>query len=281
MLSPPDAALASQPERTAMKLVWITDPHLDFVGELALLTLARDIRAHRPSALLVSGDLSTANLLPKHLTWLRSAVTCPVYLVLGNHDFYGGTFAGVDGLVDTFCAQQAKFYHLGKGEVVQLTKDTALVGHRGWADGRAGSGMKSPVALNDFVLIGDLRGLSKAELFRELAARGDASAAYFRRVLPEAMGKFKQVFVLTHVPPFPQAAWHEGRLSEPDFLPHFCNSAAGEAIAEVARKFPRCRVTVLCGHTHGEGTARMARNLVIHTGGTEYGHPATNRVFTL
>lgn len=264
-----------------MKLVWITDPHLDFVGELGLLALAKNIRAQRPSALLVTGDLSTANLLPKHLVWLRSAVTCPVYLVLGNHDFYGGTFEGVDGLVDEFCAQHAKIHHLGKGEVVRLDKDTALVGHRGWADGRAGSEMKSPVVLNDFVLIGDLRGLTQAELFAELAARGDASATYFRRVLPEAMAKFQHVFVLTHVPPFPQSAWHEGRMSDPDFLPHFCNRAAGEAIAEVARQHPRCRVTVLCGHTHGEGTARIARNLVVHTGGTEYGHPAINRVFTL
>ena len=95
-----------------MKLVWITDPHLDFVGELGLLTLAKDIRARRPSALLVSGDLSTANLLPKHLAWLRSAVTCPVNLVLGNHDFYGGTLAGVDGLVGAFCAQHAKFRYV-------------------------------------------------------------------------------------------------------------------------------------------------------------------------
>lgn len=264
-----------------MKLVWITDPHLDFVGELGLLALAKDIRAHRPSALLVTGDLSTANLLPKHLAWLRAAVTCPVYLVLGNHDFYGGTFEGVDGLVDEFCAQHPRIHHLGKGEVLRLAKDTALVGERGWADGRAGSGIKSPVVLNDFVLIGNLRGLTQAELFAELAARGDASAAYFRRVLPEAMAKFKHLFVLTHVPPFPQAAWQEGRLSEPDFLPHFCNRAAGEAIAEVAQRHPRCRVTVLCGHTHSEGTARMARNLVVHTGGTEYGHPAINRVFTL
>ncbi|MEQ2008471.1 MAG: hypothetical protein ABMA26_16955 [Limisphaerales bacterium] len=50
-----------------MKLVWISDPYLDFVGELGLLTLAKHIRAHRPSALLVTGNLSTANLLPKHL----------------------------------------------------------------------------------------------------------------------------------------------------------------------------------------------------------------------
>ena len=264
-----------------MKLVWITDPHLDFVGELALLALAKDIRAHRPSALLVTGDLSTANLLPKHLVWLRAAVTCPVYLVLGNHDFYGGTFEGVDGLVDGLCARHPKFHHLGKGEIVRLGKDTALVGHRGWADGRAGSGMKSPVVLNDFVLIGNLRGLSQSKLFGELAVLGDTSAAYFRYLLPEALARFPHVFVMTHVPPFPQAAWHEGRTSEPDYLPHFCNFAAGVAIAEMAKQHPRSRITVLCGHTHGEGTVRMAPNLVVHTGGADYGHPAINRAFQL
>ena len=264
-----------------MKLIWMTDPHLDFVGEAGLAALAKALRSQQPSAVLVSGDLSTASLLPKHLGWLADAVTCPVHLVLGNHDFYGGTFAGVDGLVDAFCAGQPRLRHLGKDEVVELTKTTALVGHRGWADGRAGSGVLSPVMLNDFVLIGDLRRLSRHALFAELAALGDASADYFHRVLPDAMTRFKHVFVLTHVPPFPQAAWHEGRHCERDYLPHFCNAVAGQVLAELAQRFPRCRLTVLCGHTHGEGTVRVARNLVVHTGGATYGEPGINRVFRL
>ena len=224
-------------------------------------------------------------LAPRHLRLQDLATPTDAVagrrLVLGNHDFYGGTFAGVDGLVDAFCAGQPRLRHLGKDEVVELTKTTALVGHRGWADGRAGSGVLSPVMLNDFVLIGDLRRLSRHALFAELAALGDASADYFHRVLPDAMTRFKHVFVLTHVPPFPQAAWHEGRHCERDYLPHFCNAVAGQVLAELAQRFPRCRLTVLCGHTHGEGTVRVARNLVVHTGGATYGEPGINRVFRL
>ena len=59
------------------------------------------------------------------------------------------------------------------------------------------------------------------------------------------------------------------------------NAVAGQVLAELAQRFPRCRLTVLCGHTHGEGTVRVARNLVVHTGGATYGEPGINRVFRL
>jgi hypothetical protein len=32
--------------------------------------------------------------------------------------------------------------------------------------------------------------------------------------LPAALGRFRHVVVLTHVPPFREACWHEGRISD-------------------------------------------------------------------
>ena len=42
---------------------------------------------------------------------------------------------------------------------------------------------------------------------------------------------------------------------------------------DTAEKNPDCQFTVLCGHSHGEGVAEMAPNLVVRTQGAEYGQP--------
>jgi 3',5'-cyclic-AMP phosphodiesterase len=44
---------------------------------------------------------------------------------------------------------------------------------------------------------------------------------------------------------------------------------------------PDRRMTVLCGHTHGHGTARILPNLAVITGGAEYGRPEIQRTITI
>ncbi|MCI0390151.1 MAG: hypothetical protein MOB07_15475 [Acidobacteria bacterium] len=39
------------------------------------------------------------------------------------------------------------------------------------------------------------------------------------------------------------------------------------------RAQPDCQMSVLCGHTHGAGEARILPNLNVITGGAEYGSP--------
>ena len=41
---------------------------------------------------------------------------------------------------------------------------------------------------------------------------------------------------------------------------------------------PDRRMTVLCGHTHGEGEASVPPNLTVLRGGAEYGEPKVQRV---
>jgi 3',5'-cyclic-AMP phosphodiesterase len=142
------------------------------------------------------------------------------------------------------------------------------------ADGRLGHGMNTPVLLNDFFQIEELVGLTAAERFARMASLGDEAAAHFHAVLPDACARFRRVLLLTHVPPFRDACWHQGRISDDDYLPLFAARAAGEAMVEVMRAHPQCELTVLCGHTHGEGRAEILPNLRVLTGGAEYGTPA-------
>ena len=47
----------------------------------------------------------------------------------------------------------------------------------------------------------------------------------------------------------------------------------GDVLRGVALENPSCQLTVLCGHTHGTGQARVLPNLITYTKGAEYGRP--------
>ena len=94
--------------------------------------------------------------------------------------------------------------------VVALTEEVGLIGHGGWGDGRYGSWETSTVKLNDYVLIEELSGLGKSERLERLHALGDEAAAWVRDNLTQALARFDNVIVLTHVPPFEESTWHEG-----------------------------------------------------------------------
>ena len=259
-----------------MRLLWATDLHLEFTDEFTLQRFLSLMASTPCDVIVLTGDISAGNALKQHLLRLASAVkSTPLYVVLGNHDFYHSSFAQVGAILDEVCgtAEAPNLKELGHGEIIPLGEHSALIGHRGWGDGRGGLGHRSDVGLNDFRLISDLRSESKRELFAKLAALGKASAEYFRDTLPKALAQYEHVWIATHVPPFESAAWHEGANSDPEYLPHFSNVSAGEAIREIAERYPEKRVSVLCGHTHSSGTAFPAPNIRVLTGGAVYGSP--------
>jgi hypothetical protein len=165
--------------------------------------------------------------------------------------------------------------------VVELTPETGLVGHDGWADGRLGNGMNTPVLLNDFFHIEEFVGLGPHDRFAQMAALGDQAAAHFRTVLPGACARFRRVLLLTHVPPFREACWHEGRISNDDYLPLFATRGLGEVLREIMQARTECDLTVLCGHTHGAGRVDILPNLHVWTGGAEYGRPELQPLFSV
>ena len=174
--------------------------------------------------------------------------------------------------------------YLTQSGAVELTASTALVGHDGWADGRLGDFDHSEVILNDFLLIAELRcwrdihTLDKPALRRVLEALGDEAARYLKSVLVLAAKKYPHVIVATHIPPFREAAWYEGRPSADEYLPFFSCKAVGDVLLEVARSYPNCQILVLCGHTHGGGELQVQENLRVLTGPAEYGKPQIQQV---
>jgi Icc protein len=260
-----------------MQLAWATDIHLEFLTPPALAAFCVTLAKSSAEAFLISGDISQARGLDKHLRILERTLERPIYFVLGNHDFYHGSIAQVRARAAEDTARSVFLNWLPSTGPVELGENTGLVGHDGWADGRLGDYANSPILLNDYRLIEDFLGLDAAERLELLNQLGDEAATYFEQHLPDALARWQQVIVLTHVPPFAEAAWHMGRMSDEDWLPHFACKAAGDVLRAAMLAHPDREMLVLCGHTHSPGEVAVLPNLQVVTGGTRYGEPRLQR----
>jgi 3',5'-cyclic AMP phosphodiesterase CpdA len=263
-----------------MRLAWATDIHLEFLTPPALTAFCITLARSTADAFLISGDISQARGLHKHLRILERTLERPVYFVLGNHDFYHGRIAEVRDQVREISGISSYLRWLPASGPIEVSPTTGLLGHDGWADGRLGDYAHSPVLLNDYRLIDDFIGLDPAGRLILLNRLGDEAAAYFRRELPAAMARWKQLIVITHVPPFAEAAWYMGRRSNDDWLPHFSCKVVGDALREAALSHPGCDLRVLCGHTHSAGEVALLPNLRVTTGGAQYGEPVIQAEWT-
>ncbi|MBF0239348.1 MAG: phosphoesterase [SAR324 cluster bacterium] len=189
----------------------------------------------------------------------------------GNHDYYKGSLMQVRAQVEDLVLDAPFLRYLSVSEVISLSPEIALIGHDGWADGRYGDYARSRVMLNDYVQIMELKGLDSTERLEMLNILGDQAAAFLQTQLDQALVSHKQILLLTHVPPFKEACWHEDQLSSPEYLPHFSCKAVGDVLLEAMRKYPERQLTVLCGHTHSRGICQKLPNLWVLTGDAVYG----------
>ncbi len=264
-----------------MRIGWLSDIHLDFLDPAAVLAFARELAVRQVDVWLLSGDIGTARTLAGHLRVLDAELAASICFVLGNHDYYGNSLAATTAVARGVVAGSKRLCWLTESGPCLLADSTAVVGDDGWGDARFGNALTTPVRLNDFVLIEDLASLPRADLVRALQRLGDTAANRLAPKLAQAAAACRRVIVVTHVPPFREAAWHEGRPSDPDWVPWFACRAVGEAILDCARHHPEVQFLVLCGHTHGEGVHAAAGNVVVHTAGAEYGSPTVQRIFRI
>jgi hypothetical protein len=251
-----------------MKLAWLTDPHLNFIGPSEIDALAQSLRG-RADAALITGDIGEADSFAGLLSRFAASAELPLWFVLGNHDAYRGSLSGMRAAARTVPGWLPLLKPIPIGE------GTVLVGHDGWYDARLGDPEGSPVQLNDFYLIKELAGLSRAALLTACRRLGDQAALEVDRQFTGAIATGARTIVFaTHVPPWAEACWHEGKISDAAWLPWFTCLAIGQVLDRTAAAHPEIAFLVLCGHTHGAGRARRAANLEVVTGGATYGAPA-------
>lgn len=265
--------------RMSELVLWATDVHLDHLpARKAAFEFGRALAGEQPEAvgLIVTGDIAEADSVERILRELVAGFGRPVYFVLGNHDYYRSSFSAVDRAVAATSRSTAGLHWL-RDEVVPLSQAVALIGVDGWYD--AGFGDRySDLQLSDFMLIEELFAAqddSRVELLRSCAERATSQAHALEQRLAELVEheQPRHVVVATHVPPFQQAAWHEGKPSDDRWAPFFSNRALGEVLLRCADRHPRVETTVLCGHTHGSGCYRPRDNLTVYTGRAQYGAP--------
>lgn len=269
-----------------MRLAWLTDIHLNFLDDDDRQVFLESL-AKQADAFAITGDIGESPNVVSYLNEMAHILRKPIYFVLGNHDFYRGSIGKTRVEVARLAEQSEHLVYLTARNVTELTPSTAIIGHDGWADARLGDFENSDVFLNDYVAIEELRKwegdfcLDKPTLEEALNVLGDEAARHMEAALQQAAASYSFIIALTHVPPFKEAAWYEGKHSDDNYLPHFACKATGDAMRRVMDNRPHCRLLVLCGHTHGQGEIQITDNIEVQTGGAEYRNPVLQRVFDI
>ncbi len=258
-----------------MTLAWISDPHLDRAAPDAVHGFLDALRRSPGNPVILTGDLSNATRLVADLERLADAADRPVWFVLGNHDHYGAGVGTVRDAVLALGERDPRIGWLPPAGVVDLGAGRLLVGVDGWADGRHGDPLHTPLVLNDDRLIAELAGQpSRATRLAVKRILADADAARLGVLLDRAAERHPaEIVVATHVPPFVAAIRPGSREAHPDWHPLLVCGATGLVLERAAARHPAIRIRVLAGHTHRGHEATIAPNLTVTVAAARYGAP--------
>jgi len=278
-----------------VKILVTADLHLlRATQERTLFKVREWITRHRPDALVVAGDLSSAQQAGETLKSLRDCFPQgPIAVCLGNHDFWTLVNSHRDcdslsGVIDRYWVPAAKAFDIVLLDVENIDlQDVTIVGGYGHYDlgfaipGLAYDGI--PVTEEDY-----LRGCPSAnsllrwrdfqfmpsEQHPQEVAREQVEAV--RRRLSEAGSS--RIIVVLHTPPY------EELLGVPPFraLPPYSTPSiyaffraylGNRSMGILLREARENLVAVVCGHTHREaGPIHLGGTIGINIG-SDYGAP--------
>lgn len=258
---------------TIKRLVWSTDLHFDASDRSQYRTFFDLVTAHEPDIVLIGGDISNGISSLTHLTNFSKLVDKPLYFVFGNHDFYYGSIPAIRKDAEKLAQEIPNLHYLTIDGIIPLSEQTALIGHDGWSDAKAGDYANSDVMLNDYFFIEELKRLNQEERFTKLNELGEEAAIYLKKNLITALKTYDRVVLLTHVPPFEESVLYEGVPADSNWTPHFVGKSTGDAIEAVMKEHPDKELLVLCGHSHWGQDIQILPNLRVITGHADLGIP--------
>jgi predicted MPP superfamily phosphohydrolase len=269
-----------------MRLAWLTDIHLNFLNATKRRRFLESIK-ERANAFTISGDIGESHDLAQYLLEMDQVIQKPIYFVLGNHDFYRDSITKIRQRVVQLVGEKRQLNYLTTMGVTELSPHTAIIGHDGWPDGRLGDFRGTDVILNDHILIEEIAQwykngfLNKVGLSNTMIALANEAAQHLEQALAETVAKYTNIIAVTHVPPFRESAWYQGKISGDDFLPYIACKIVGDVLKKVMGSNPQSNLLVLCGHTHGGGEVQVLPNLQVLTGEAEYGDPVVQTVLEI
>ncbi len=260
-----------------MKYLLGSDLHLDHLNDEELSEFIERVKKEcdDPDAvLLLTGDISQQRVLWEHLDKVAQASRGRMLYVLGNHDFWGGSFASANAALRPHSLEGGHAVFMDMVDRVQLEDDLCVVGDSGWYDGRNGLQGNPQFIMNDWYFISEYRG-NQSKTERQMSAMiADARAATLEKKLRAACeAGNNRVVVLTHVPPWVEACRHLGAPSDTYALPWFSSRVIADVIDQVAKEYFHVKFEVLCGHTHDRFQYRRDDNLNVFVSGAAYGAP--------
>ncbi len=244
------------------KYLWYTDTHLDKVAPWTLIRFVRRVVNDQPKGIFLTGDISNGVLTCTHLKILARFIKCPIYFILGNHDYHFTSIERQHEDIRALCKKYPNLIWLTESDVISLTPEVGLIGAEGWYDARLGN-PKYLKATFDWFLTEDFRKLpnmeARVEAFRQLSKKScDILVDKLEKALEQ---DYKTIYLLTHFPPWKEATRDEGTFLEPYFLPYNVNLSLGKSIEAVMLTRKKRNVTVLAGHTHTDCWIHVARNI--------------------
>lgn len=261
-----------------MKLIWMSDIHLNFLNKRLREEFYGTIveaQQGEESAVVISGDISESDSVLNTLQEMEKHVKCPVYFVLGNHDYYGSGVKKVR-------AKLKKYNWLGNNEGTSLSETTILLGVDGWGDCRAGDYERSDIVMNDWYYIDELRkgyAQSREKLREALQQLADVDANQLKNKVEKAIAAgYQRIILVSHVPAFEDASLHMGKKGSPSGLPFYVSQCLGEAILPLARERSDLDFLWLSGHTHSRAKYQPLPNLTVKVAKAEYYRPSIEEV---
>ncbi len=310
-----------------MRILHLTDVHLDhlettmrpYVNEKGQVysdpTRAfcdyynRRIKNDEIDCIILTGDISVSVHLQKHLNYLDANLKCPVYFILGNHDYYGdeAIFGGNSmQFAETFNGPVLQYLTKYQDLVVDREDDKnhriAILGTDGWFDGKYASMAESDLSMSDFFCIKEHKDIFTAavneafdnkkfipkvgespmvsyqhqfgipeQLIQQFQKNAERFANILKLQIECAVKDNADTFVIgTHYAPYIKNSVYRGRISDKHWLPYFSCKSVGDVIIDAAETYVNKQFVVLCGHSHGEATNQVLPNLVCHTTEAKY-----------
>lgn len=277
-----------------MRIVWISDIHLDHLGRYFLNSrkpeitkFTSQIMALGPDIVLCTGDISNGDCIEEDIQQLITELN-PVkfYFVLGNHDYWNSGFLEIKQQMNS-CFSDSWLTSSG---CVKLTEEVCLVGEDGWYDGQLGKPFGSGIQMNDWFKIEDFNQclefgeVNKTKILDFIKIQAEQSAFKLKSKIELGIAAgFKTFVVATHMPPFADNAldYPYGKkkpTTKPEkssvySLPWYTNKTMGDMLFEISELYPDKMFNVFCGHAHADCTVKHRDNLICSTAYSVYGKP--------
>jgi len=264
------------------KYLWYTDLHLNRLLPWTIYNFIQNILKEDPIGLFLTGDISNGTFTCFHLKLLARFIKCPIYFILGNHDYYLCDIATQHSNIREMCRKYPNLIWLTDADIISLNDDVALIGVEGWYDGKRGNSKYLKYA-PDWFMIKDFRQLptmkERIEAFRTLA---EQNSTLLESKLEKALSlKYKSIYILTHFPPWKEATRFKGSILEKYYLPYNTNLGLGKVIEKVMSQNREKDILVMCGHTHETEYIRVSKNINCQVGAAnQLQAPNSQKIYT-